>query len=346
MTQYTNSLEQQWKKWQFSKRLQAAFWEDLVSLVEDGVSLTQTLEVLASLDHPILVAVASSLLEAVSAGKPLAEGMQAWFSPMTCAIIDAGEAGGTLLNAMQACAKDASQQGGLSKMAWSSLLYPLLVMCLALGVVVFVKRTVLQELAGIKPLSSWPSTSLQLYQLAQFVQNAWFWLLCDAVIFYMAWRFFCRHYIGKLRRTLDHWPLVGLYRQAQAWRFMRVLGVLMNNGIMLKQALSLIASKANPYLVWHLNSMQHALDTGTLSLSDVLNTGLLDRQDITRLSVLSQHKGAALSLNRLSDQASDRWSRSISRGTRVLAALFLLASAAVAALLIFGIYTIASVIAT
>ena len=52
------SLKTQWYQLQFTKRLQAVFWEDLVSLVEDDVSLSQALTVLSTLDQPIIAAVA------------------------------------------------------------------------------------------------------------------------------------------------------------------------------------------------------------------------------------------------------------------------------------------------
>lgn len=340
-----SSLKKQWHQLQFTKRLQAAFWEDLVSLVEDDVSLSQALTVLSSLDQPIIAAVASSLLEAVTAGKRLAKGMQGWFSPITCAVIDAGENSGTLLSAMQACAKDASQRGVISKAAVSTLTYPLIVLMVALGVMVFVKHSVLESLIAIKPLAAWPSTSVHLYQLASFVEHAWLWLLCDVALLLGAFQWFCRVYTGRFRDAVDQFPLLQLYRQATAWRFMRMLGVLLGNGMMLNQAFALITKRAQPYLVWHLQRMQNSLNAGTLAMADVLDTQLLDEQDLTRLRVLSQHKSLASSLNRLSDQASQRWAETIERIARILAGLLLAASAAVAALLIFGIYTIASVMA-
>lgn len=340
-----SELQQRWQQLQFTKRLQAAFWEDLVSLVEDDVSLSQALSVLSTLDQPIIAAVASRVLEAVTSGKRLAEGMEAWFSPITCAVIDAGETSGTLLPAMQACAKDASQRGVLSKAALSILSYPLIVLVMALGVMVFVKRSVLDSLLAIKPLAVWPPTSLHLYQLASFIEHAWVWLLCDVLFLFLGCQLFCRLYTGRLRETVDQLPLLQLYRQATAWRFMRMLGVLLGNGMMLNQAFALITERAQPYLVWHLRRMQHSLNAGTLAMADVLDTHLLDEQDLTRLRVLSQHKSLALSLHRLSDQASERWAKYIERIARVIASVLLVASAAVAALLIFGIYTIASVMA-
>ena len=122
-----------------------------------------------------------------------------------------------------------------------------------------------------------------------------------------------------------------------AARFLENLGMLLTNGLGIKQSLAAIQQCANPYLRTHIIAMEYRL-TGSENVSDVLNTGLIDSADIVRLHLSAQEKNVEQALFRLGLRAIQQSHQRIVRFCSISAAVLLVASAGLAALIIFSIY--------
>lgn len=334
-----------WQKLQFFRSQQQAFLEDLAVLVEDGVPVRKAVETIAQITDGPRRYVAQYIERQIAEGKQLADGMIGWFSRPIVEVIRAGELGGTLPAALRAAAGSYSEQTNAIRTLIHFLAYPLVIICLALFVVVFVKNSVLDDFAHIRAIQTWPEVGRELYMLGVIIERAW-WiiLLAVALLIYILSRMFV-YLTGAVRSYVDIIPGLSLYRKLTAARFMETLGMLLANGVAIKHALSVMHRDAAPYLSWHLLKMEYRLTGGSVNIADVLDTELLDKNDIVRLKVVSQGRGFEHALMSLGKQAAKRSNRELMLTGKIIGGIFMGLGALIAATMIFGIYLVGSSIA-
>jgi type II secretory pathway component PulF len=335
-------INQQWYKLQFGRKQQQAFLEDLSSLMNDGVAVNQAIETIRDVSSGIMQRVAAHIANQIAQGKLLADGMQGWFKRPLVEIIRTGENSGTLTTTLTAATRSFSQQSSAITALINALLYPLTVVLLALGVSVFIKNSVLISFAKIKPVAQWPSVGQTLFYIGEITQTWWWLVLLLIIVIFILIAKLMRDFTGDLRHRIDNLPLLSLYRDSVAARFMETLGLLITNGVVFKKALNIIQMEASPYLAWHLVMMEYRLSGGTDNIADVLDTRLIRPTDLMRLRVVAKGKGFEYALINLGRQANEKNSKTIALTGKIFGVLFLLLAALIAMTLIFGIYTIGS----
>ena len=165
---------------QFNRKHQQAFLEDLASLIEDGVPASQAIDVIISVSIGITRKVAEAVSVSIAKGQSLADGMQYWFSHAVVEMIRVGETNGALPQTLRAAASTYTQYASTFNAFLTSVLYPLSVVVLALGMTVFIKNSVLNSFLDIRPLAQWPSVGQTLYRIGATIEMAW-WLILLAV---------------------------------------------------------------------------------------------------------------------------------------------------------------------
>lgn len=341
-----NKLNQQFEKLQFTRKKQQAFLEDLCVLIEDGVPLNQAVDTIRLVSDGATKMVATHIMTSISKGELLADGMQDWFQRPIIEVVRAGEMGGTLTRTLQAAATSLSLTTGTIGTLVSALVYPAIVVMLAFGVAVFVKCLVLDSFAQIKPVTQWPNAGRALYDLAYFTQHWWWALLIFIVLLVFSIVEMLKHLTGDSRKFVDTLPLLSLYREMMAARFMETLGLLIANGVILKKAISIMYRDAAPYLAWHLVNMEYRLSGGQDNIADVLDTDLIGKNDIIRLRVVAKGKGFSHALVSLGRQASQRSAKTIAVSGKILGTILLIGGASIAIMMVVGIYMVGSVIAS
>lgn len=308
-------------------------------LIEDGVIANQAIETISKSGVGVSVEVANAMLKKLAEGKQLADGMQGWFNEAVVEIIRAGEEGGTLAQSMQAAAKTITQRNTAITSLISSLLYPLIILCLGLAVTVFIKNTVFESFMLLKPVEQWPDEGRIVLALANFLQYGWWLLLLVIIAIILGFSYLLRYYIGDIRSALDKIPIISLYRKLTAARFMETLGLLLTNGVVLKKALKILQRSASPYFASHLLAMEYRLSGGKENIADVLNTGLLDENDLMRLRVIAKGKGFEHALIRQGLNAAEQSLKSIQLTAKITGAILLLCGGGLAAFLVIAIYS-------
>lgn len=339
-----NTLKTIFKKIYFNRKKQQAFLEDLTSLLNDGVSLKEAATMIEAISDGYHKKIASGMSQALAEGKTIADGLTDWFPATTLEIIRAGENTGTLHPALTAATTALSQRSHITTHLLSILIYPMIVLILAMLMLVIIKNTVLTNFATIKPIAEWPNQGASLYYLAIFIERCW-WVMLSALLLlsYVTFQFLT-NYTGDYRQKIDDYPLLGLYRDTVAAQFMQTLGILMSNGIIIKKALEILAFNARPYLAWHIMMMEYQLSGGIDNIAEVLNTQLLKPNELLRLKIIAKGKGFSAALIKLGHQASQRNQQFTIVAGRILGGIILLFGAAIAANIIFGIYAIGSIL--
>lgn len=335
-----------WQLWQFWPSKQQALLSDLYALISDGVPLVQAIDTVTDIQEGIIKQASVSMADALSQGHSLASGMEDWFPPTIVEIIRAGEEGGMFKEALQSAMSYYETRVSASKVVIQSMLYPCVVIVLALVMSVVIKNSVLTDFAHIKPVGLWPSVGQELFSLANFVEY-WWWLagLCLVTLFLFIY-YMLKNTTGDWRYKIDKLPLLSLYRNLAAANFMKTLGLLVTNGVMLKEAFQIMHQNAEPYLSWHLMLMEYRLSSGAENIADVLDTKLIQRNDMLRLRIISKGKGFEAALMSLGSQALARYARSVELTAKVAGGLLLISGALLAAMMVFGIYSVGTIVAS
>ncbi|MDF2867986.1 MAG: tcpE [Gammaproteobacteria bacterium] len=336
------NIQLRFKQLAFNAAKQQAFLEDIAALVEDGVPLSQAVDIISKMYTGISIDVANSIQQAIAQGKHFAEGMHGWFAPHIIELIRAGEEGGTLAQTLQAAANSLKQTNSITNALVNSLMYPIIVFCMGLAVTVYIKQSVFQSFALIKPVDTWPAEAKNLLALASFVQY-WWWmtLIVLAIVGWLVSRFI-RDYIGNLRHYFDQFPIISLYRKLVAARLMETLGLLIANGVIFKNALRILQYNANPYLASHLLSMEYRLSGGKENLAEVMDTGLIDKPIIQRLQVVALSRGFEHALVRQGQLSNQQTMQSVMLTGRISGGILLVGAAILAAYIVMSVYAVAN----
>ncbi|MEM1243597.1 MAG: type II secretion system F family protein [Pseudomonadota bacterium] len=333
------SLPKKIKGFFFTPSLQQGFLEDLAALIEDGVSAQQAVSYIAHAATGLTQEVAHSILDNLAQGHALADGMVSWFPDHIVELIRVGEEGGALTQIMKSAASALTHKNNAISSLLSSLTYPVMVLIMGLVVTVFINHSVFDNFRAILPLEKWPEIGRAVVGLANTVQYWWWLILILLLILFFALSLFFHRYIGSLRTLLDKAPIFSLYRRFVAASFMQLLGLLIDNGIVLRRALQIIHGNANPYLAWHLLNMEYRLGSGGDNIAEVLDTGLLNQAELLRLRIIAHGKGFEHALIRQGKYAQEQSIRTIQKVGKIAGIIVLGLSGLLAIFLVFGLYT-------
>jgi general secretion pathway protein F len=192
--------------------------------------------------------VVTALRDAVRDGSPLSVAMAhdpRSFSRMHVGLVRAGEAGGSLAPTLARVADLLDRQRSLAATITSALIYPALLLVVAIGSVTLLLTEVLPQFVPMfeqagAPL---PASTRFLIDLGRFVSTYGLGMLLGALVLLLVARAALRRPAPRLMmdRLLLRLPLIGgMLREVLAARFTRVLGTLLTNGVALIPALGVV----------------------------------------------------------------------------------------------------------
>lgn len=326
------------RHWQFGNKQQLAFLEDLYLLINDGIPANRAIEMLGQVTSGLSQQVARSLTDKISSGQTLADGMDEWFSPSVVEIIRVGEAGGALAQTMKSAINALSQRGAAMGGFVSALAYPLIVLTIASGVIVYLDTSVFVQFRAIKPESEWPEAGRRLVGVAKWIRSWWWTVIVAIIVITITLSQLMAKYTGPLRSTLDIYPPFSFYRRLVAARLLETLGLLVSNGVVFKSAIKVMQYQANPYFKYHLENMEHLLSMGKSNIADVLSTGLVSRDDLMRLRVMAEVKGFEHGLVRMGVKGAIEANETMKKIAKLIGGFFLIMGGALIIIILQGIY--------
>lgn len=341
LTNWLNACIQRWQP----RAARVALLQDLASLLSAGASIKTAVQLLQATPDAFTQHVARHLHTALSQGQSLADGLAPWLPSSLTAMLRAGEQTQTLDTALLQVAQALQQQHHTWRHWLAQLAYPLIVLLLALTLLIVILHTVLIPFEQLKPRSAWPAAGLQLYTLAKGVQTHGLLGLTACLLLLLGSSAWLRSYTGTGRATMDRWPAVQWYRQSHSARVLQTLGILLQHGLPIKSALTLLQQDSAPYLHWHLSRMQQALRQGHDNIADILNTGLLDPHTLYRLQILSRSRDWSRVMLQLGEQTEQAVQHALRRAGKFTHAGLLLLTASIAATILLGIYAVGSSLA-
>lgn len=220
----------------------------LAFLVKSGVTLLHALQICCEQSpRPRVVRVLRAVADDIRDGSTLTDALrrQRAFDAITCSLVDVGERGGHLDVVLERAADLLARKRQLRTQVTTALIYPSLVLLLAIATVAYMMVGVVPKLTQfLKSLGRQlpPSTQL-LVDVSTFVRAHYLdglvVLALLAIALYCAWR----TRIG--RRAIDHalvrTPIVGTtVRLAAVASFAYTMGLLVRSGVRITSALSVV----------------------------------------------------------------------------------------------------------
>ncbi len=231
-----------------SVRQQAVFTRSLASLLKARLPVLDALRLVASeREWGPLREVCRQLEERVKEGMSLAEALKEFpehFPPVMVSLVMAGERSGSLDDTLQAFASHLENQDRLRAKLRGMMAYPLLVLCLAMGLVAVLLLFVLPALQGIfeSHRGKLPLPSRILLGAQQIVtQDPWILILAGVLCGLTVWVVATVPAVRvRWTRFLLSLPFFGkTLRALETGRFAFALSTLLKGGVPLDEALSL-----------------------------------------------------------------------------------------------------------
>ncbi len=231
------------------------FSRQLSTLINAGLPLVQSLRsVNNQTESKPLKIIINAVISDVEAGATLSAAMakhpQA-FNQVYVSLIAAGEASGTLDKALERLAIQQEKDAELISKVRGAMIYPIIVLAVMLGVMVFMLVKVLPQVQVLYdglPGAHLPLITAILLAVANFVIHFWWVVLVAlglAIFFTTRWArtFGGKQVIDKLK--MKAWPVGPLFTKMYMARFARTGTTLVASGVPLLQMLQITANSIN-----------------------------------------------------------------------------------------------------
>jgi type IV pilus assembly protein PilC len=256
------------------------FSRQLSTLINAGLPIVQSLQnVQDQTTNKGLRTTIANVIAEVESGSSLAEALGKHpkvFDRVYVSLIAAGETSGTLDKALERLANQQEKDADIIAKVRGAMIYPLVVIIIMIGVVVFMLTTVLPQVQNLYnglPGLKLPLITRVLLGASHFITHFW-WLIILALglIAFMTTRWAQtgpgRQVVDSLKMKL--WPFGPLFTKLYMARFSRTGATLIGSGVPLLQMLSITAEAVNNvHVAASLNKASEKVKGGA-ALSDSL----------------------------------------------------------------------------
>ncbi|WP_300731680.1 type II secretion system F family protein [Pseudomonas sp.] len=346
-----NAVAEGWYRRQFGTPEKIQFYESMIALLENGVTLNEALKEVAGVysdqgkqpRHPISLA-CSAMARSVQNGKPLADACQSWMSYQEVAIIAAGERTGHLLQAFFDCVRVLEAQQKILSLVLSSALYPTLLWSLMAYLLHIIATRMVPAMSRRSDPESWTGVPALLYAIAHYVEQWGLLTLSVAVILLAVSIITLPYFCGTLRVMLERFPPWSIYKTLHGSTFLLNISVMLRANINQVEALDTLKLNAKPWLRERLVAVRYGVRMGK-NFGEALQLArhdFPDKQAVQFLCVLATRKGFSEAIHRF----SQRWlENSLKRIERYSKGLLIFSSVAIGSLMILvlvGTYSLQS----
>jgi type II secretory pathway component PulF len=231
------------------------FTRELGNLLAAGLSLSKSLKILSrESSKPAARQLWSDIHDHVANGMGLAEALGKWpryFSSIYVAMVQAGETGGFLELVLGQIADFRSREQELKSRVQSALIYPIILMFLAVLILLFLLIYFIPRFSSIFAEfgGTLPPLTRGIVVVSQAVMHYWFIIAGVIAMLVVAARSYLQREEGKaaFEKWILEMPVIGKLNARFAFvRFSRMLGTLINAGVPLLAALR-VAKEAIGY---------------------------------------------------------------------------------------------------
>lgn len=231
------------------------FTRQLSTLISAGLPLLRSLRTLGKQEKDAnLKKIMAGLSESVEGGTTFSEALTQHpkaFNKLYVNMVKAGELGGVLEIVLTRLAEFAEKSQRIKGKVTSAMVYPLVVLTIAVGIVTFLMlfivpkfEAIFKDMLGGRPL---PFITQMIMDLSRFIQGNFILIAVAIVVAVVAVRFAMK--LPGVAATVDNYklkiPLFGdMLTKTSVARFSRTLGTLVSSGVPILQALNITRDTA------------------------------------------------------------------------------------------------------
>ena len=231
------------------------FTRQLSTLISAGLPLLRSLRTLGKQEKDAnLKKIMAGLSESVEGGTTFSEALTQHpkaFNKLYVNMVKAGELGGVLEIVLTRLAEFAEKSQRIKGKVTSAMVYPLVVLTIAVGIVTFLMlfivpkfEAIFKDMLGGRPL---PLITQMIMDLSRFIQGNFILIAVAIIVAVVAARFAMK--MPGVAATVDNYklkiPLFGdMLTKTSVARFSRTLGTLVSSGVPILQALNITRDTA------------------------------------------------------------------------------------------------------
>jgi len=231
----------------------AIFTRQLATMIDAGLPLVQSLEILSSQqEHKIFKNILREIREDVEGGSTFAGALKkhpATFNDLYTNLVVDGEEGGILDNILLRLAAYIEKAEALKKKVKSALVYPAVIVTVAVFVVMILMFFVIPVFSKMfeEAGSQLPLPTLVVVVISKFAQKYIFIVIPAIILLFYLGKKYHQTENGKtvLDRLLLKLPVFGpLFQKIAVARFSRTLGTLVSSGVPILDGLNIVSKTA------------------------------------------------------------------------------------------------------
>ncbi len=323
-----------------------AFTQQLATLLEAGMELDRSLAILLDLtDNQRFRTILRGILADVQGGSSFADSLAKHprlFSRLYVNMVKAGEAGGVLEAILARLAGFLERSKAVRDEVTSALIYPLLLVLVGGGAVVVMMNFVIPRFAQIfadtKQLMPLPTRVL--LAISTFTTSYW-WIFVGAIVLgLIVLRAYLQTEQGRMQ--WDQWklglPLLGgLIQEIEVSRFARTFGTLLNSGVPVLAAVSIVKDTiTNRVIAGAMSRLQEGVKRGEGISAPLRATGVFPSFSIHMTRVGEETGKLEEMLIKVADTYDERVRRTVKRLTSLLEPILILSLGAIVGFIVLS----------
>jgi len=271
------------------------FTRQFSTMINAGLPLVQCLDILSSQQpNPSFKKVLTQIKQDVEGGSTFADSLSKHpkvFDSLYVNLVAAGEIGGVLDTVLNRLAVYMEKNEQLKNKIKSAMTYPIIVLCVAFGVVAILMIFVIPTFSDMFKQfgSALPAPTQMVVNLSHFFRNFW-WAMAGFIvvlIFGFKWirtREKGRFYTDKLALRL---PIFGdLIRKVAVAKFTRTLGTMISSGVPIMDGLDITSKTAGNVIVENaIRAVRTAISEGRSMSEPLEQTGIFPGMVVQMIAV-------------------------------------------------------------
>lgn len=276
------------------------FSRQFATLVRAGLTLTNTLSTLHDqTNNPLFKKIIDGVIRDVEAGETLSDSFAKYprvFSSLFVSLVRAGEAGGTLDTVLEEIADYYDKEQDLIQKIRSAFTYPIIVIVIAFGVVLFLLAVVVPVFEQVyKQLNvSLPLPTIILLSISKVIKKFWYLIVLGGIGGFVFYQRFKDTKTGKpmVDNIKLRLPIFGnLNLKTSLSRFARTFGLLVRAGIPIIRCLEIAGGlSVNYYVSQAVSSMIGGVRDGE-SITDQIKLQKIFPPLLVQMSAVGESTG-------------------------------------------------------
>lgn len=342
------TLNHHFAKLQFSEKLRLNLYRKFSKMLTQGVPLLKAIEdyrervLISQGSGAALITIFDVWIDDLRNGIPFGIAIEGWVPDAERMIIAASETAGKLERGLISAASIGVSSGKISKAIVGGLMYPLIVLIMALGYVYLFGTQVIPEFASIVDPKKWTGLAYSLYVMSEFVQTKFIYVIAGFISFLVLIFSSMPFWTGRLRVYFDEIPPYSIYRMLRGSGFLVAFSALIEAGVTVEKAMEKLKVGSSPWMDERLAAVLLLVKSGSSFGAALRDAGhnFPSRELIDDLIVYSSYSGFDKALTALVEEWMSEGVERITTLMKILNGVAILVLALIVVWLVGGFFGI------